>query len=108
MGKFLRDEDIPKPELVMFSLNQLSIPLGEYMREVMIVSRQCGIRFEMKDNGDRYRFDFYLHESLIMGPYVRDWCTLIGVSDMFIMSVQEGLPQTIRVSFYRGKEETEK
>ena len=58
------DDIIPKSELQIFSLNQLSIPLGEYMREVMIVSRQCGIRFEMKDNGDRYRFDFDLHEFL--------------------------------------------
>ena len=104
MERFLCDAEMPYPELAMFALNQFSIPFGEYIRMAISVSKNCGIVLHVEENDARYRFDFYLCRSVIMGEYADEWCKLFGGSEMFTMAIDPQRPQTIRASFYRLKE----
>ena len=101
------DDKSNRPELTIFSLNILGIPLLDYMRMALDVSKRCGMRLKIEESEDRYRFDFYLHGSVVMGRQISEWCDLIGGSELFVLSVCKGMPQTIRVSCYRMKQERE-
>lgn len=108
MNEWLYDNDFYNksnlPELTIFSMNMLDIPLVDYMHMALAVAKKGGMDFEIVESEDIYRFEFRLHGSVVMERQIPAWCNLIGGSELFIMSVCKDMPQTIRVSSYRMKE----
>lgn len=107
MDKYMNDHNsinVKRPPFSLFPFNTHRITDAEYMRLVFGFSKNCGIEWKMDENEERYRFDFYLHESVIDGKQISEWTTLIEESDMHIMTVLGNAPQTIRASFYRVKQ----
>lgn len=107
MQKNTDNADVKYPSLTIFSHNEAAIPLEEYANMAWGLAKECNISLYFHENKDEYRFDFNLHSSVIQGSQTSVWCRLIEESDMYIMSVPEGIPQIIRASFYRTKQKND-
>ena len=107
MERFMANDneiDIEFPSLQIVSLNMQNIPLNEYMHYAFSVSRTCGIEMHLQEDEKKYRLDFYLHKSIIMGTAFFEWQKLISGSDMVCVAVCPDRPKTVRISCYRSKE----
>ena len=99
--------DVPKPELTAFPFNLIKMPLIDFMRQALSISRQCEIEMKITETEDRYRFDFYFHRSTVMGKSLTMLCNLFEGSEMFVLQTKPAYPDTILATFYRIKESTE-
>ncbi len=100
-----KDEiDVNRPCLEIISLNIAAVPLEDYVRLAIAVSRTCGIEMHFDEDESRYRFDFFLHESVLLGKGLLGWERLVGGSDLVCVVISTDRPRTIRVSFYRDKD----
>ena len=92
-----------QPHFVLFPLGNLEVSDECYVNMFLDVARQCGIRCDITETDEKYRFDMYLYKNVAIGVQSSEWTRLIDACDMYFMDINEKAPKTIRVSFYRTK-----